>query len=101
MFLQFLQICHKRGVLNMPMYDYVCKACGHEFEYMQSMSDDPLKTCPKCEKDEVIRKITGGTGVIFKGTGFYKTDYANKKGEPKKETKPAANSCCGNGACKH
>ncbi|MFP4548136.1 MAG: FmdB family zinc ribbon protein [Fidelibacterota bacterium] len=85
----------------MPMYDYVCKACGHEFEHMQRMSDDPLKTCPKCQQGEVVRKITGGTGVIFKGSGFYKTDYADKKSEPKKETKPAANNCCANGACKH
>jgi len=81
----------------MPTYDYVCNGCRHEFEKFQSMSDDVLKTCPDCGKDEVVRKISGGTGVIFKGSGFYKTDYADKK-----ETKPAepkANKSCCSGGC--
>lgn len=57
----------------MPTYEYECKSCGHTFEAFQSMSDDPLKNCPECGKD-IRRLIHGGTGVIFKGSGFYVTD---------------------------
>jgi len=60
----------------MPTYEYKCKSCGHSFEAFQSMSDTPLKDCPQCGK-EVRRVINGGSGVIFKGSGFYVTD---KKG---------------------
>lgn len=62
----------------MPTYDYKCKACNHQFEAFQRMSDDPLKECPQC-KGEVYRLISGGTGLIFKGSGFYITDYKDKK----------------------
>lgn len=62
----------------MPNYDYHCKSCGHEFEIFQQMSADPLKTCPKCN-GEVERLIGAGAGLIFKGSGFYITDYKNKK----------------------
>lgn len=61
----------------MPMYDYRCKSCGHQFEVFQRMTDEPLKTCPECE-GEISRLITGGTGLIFKGSGFYITDYKNE-----------------------
>lgn len=57
----------------MPTYDYECKSCGYTFEYFQSMSDQPLTTCPQCGK-EVRRLIGGGLGIIFKGSGFYVTD---------------------------
>jgi putative FmdB family regulatory protein len=57
----------------MPTYEYECKSCGHTFEAFQSMRDEPLKACPECGKD-VRRLIFGGTGVIFKGSGFYVTD---------------------------
>jgi putative FmdB family regulatory protein len=57
----------------MPTYEYECKSCGHTFETFQAMSDDPLRNCPKCGK-EVRRLINGGSGVIFKGSGFYVTD---------------------------
>ena len=57
----------------MPTYEYECKSCGHGFEVFQSMSDPPLKDCPECGK-EIRRLIFGGTGVIFKGSGFYITD---------------------------
>jgi len=70
----------------MPTYDYVCENCGYEFEYFQSMSSEPIKACPKCEQSTVVRKISGGSGLIFKGTGFYITDYTNKKSGP--ETPP-------------
>jgi putative FmdB family regulatory protein len=57
----------------MPTYEYECKSCSHTFEVFQSMNDQPLKDCPKCGK-EIRRLIFGGTGVIFKGSGFYVTD---------------------------
>lgn len=58
----------------MPTYDYQCDACGHTFEAFQSMRDDPLSVCPECETAALRRLITGGTGVIFKGNGFYVND---------------------------
>ncbi|MDR1419709.1 MAG: zinc ribbon domain-containing protein [Treponema sp.] len=57
----------------MPTYEYECKDCGHTFEAFQSMSDEPIKICPQCGR-ELRRLIHGGTGVIFKGSGFYVTD---------------------------
>jgi len=68
----------------MPTYDYVCEACSHEWELFQSMKDSPSKSCPKCKKRKARRRIGTGAGVIFKGTGFYETDYKNKS-EPKKK----------------
>lgn len=59
----------------MPTYDYACSACGHRFEEFQSMSSDPLKKCPSCKKSKLERLIGTGAGVIFKGSGFYETDY--------------------------
>ncbi|MDR0586017.1 MAG: zinc ribbon domain-containing protein [Treponema sp.] len=67
----------------MPTYEYECKSCGHSFEAFQSMSDAPLRDCPQCGK-EVRRLINGGTGVIFKGSGFYVTD---KKAGASKDSK--------------
>ncbi|MCL2805158.1 MAG: hypothetical protein FWD26_04390 [Treponema sp.] len=57
----------------MPTYEYECKSCSHNFEVFQSMKDQPIEDCPKCNK-EVRRIIFGGAGVIFKGSGFYVTD---------------------------
>ena len=59
----------------MPTYDYVCEACGHELEIFQSMSEKPKRKCPKCGALKLYRKIGSGAGVIFKGSGFYETDY--------------------------
>ena len=74
----------------MPTYEYVCDSCGYEFEEFQSMTAEPLKECPKCGK-EIRRKIGGGAGLVFKGSGFYITDYKNKKTSPPATTsKPAA-----------
>lgn len=61
----------------MPTYEYYCTSCGFEFEEFQSIASEPLSICPKCS-EHVKRKISGGTGLIFKGTGFYITDYKNK-----------------------
>ena len=89
----------------MPTYDYICKKCGYEFEELHKISDDPVRVCPKCGHMSVERKISGGSGLIFKGSGFYITDYSNGKSSatgdsnnakssdsdtsPKTETKPA------------
>lgn len=63
----------------MPTYEYACPKCGYTFEQFQSMSEAPLKKCPKCKKTGVKRLIGGGAGLIFKGSGFYITDYKGKK----------------------
>lgn len=68
----------------MPTYEYACRACGHEFEQFQSITAEPVRVCPSCRKRKVERKIGIGGAVIFKGGGFYETDYRSeswKKGE--------------------
>jgi putative FmdB family regulatory protein len=59
----------------MPTYDYECSACGHKFEYYQSITSKPIRKCPACAKNTVKRLIGTGAGIIFKGSGFYQTDY--------------------------
>lgn len=73
----------------MPTYDYKCTNCGYKFELFQKMTDEKIKECPKC-KGLVERLIGTGAGAIFKGTGFYQTDYKNKNvsNTKKEETKP-------------
>ncbi len=80
----------------MPTYDYKCDACGHAFEKFQSIKADPLKVCPNCGQETVRRLIGMGAGLIFKGSGFYITDYREKgyadqakadSGTPKTEAK--------------
>lgn len=56
----------------MPTYEYLCRACGHRFETWQHMSDEPLKVCPKCGAE--IHRVLFPAGIVFKGSGFYKTD---------------------------
>jgi len=82
----------------MPTYEYICSKCEHEFEKVQSIKDAPLKTCPKelCGlkkwgKGKVKRAIGAGGGLIFKGSGFYITDYRseNYKAGAKKDSAPA------------
>ncbi len=62
----------------MPTYDYICTDCTHEFEEFQKMSDPLLELCPACD-GKLQRKIGGGAGLLFKGSGFYITDYKNKR----------------------
>ena len=62
----------------MPTYDYVCDGCGHAFELFQSMTDEVKKTCPKCKKKKLRRLIGTGGAIVFKGSGFYKTDYRSE-----------------------
>lgn len=62
----------------MPTYDYKCNECGHRFELFQSMRDKPIRKCPECGKSAVERLIGVGAGIIFKGSGFYETDYRSE-----------------------
>ena len=59
----------------MPTYEYLCRKCGHTFEEYQSMSEEPLTRCPECGTDNLARVMGTGGGIIFKGSGFYVTDY--------------------------
>jgi putative FmdB family regulatory protein len=91
----------------MPTYEYLCGNCDHRFEAMQSIKSKPLRKCPSCGKQKLKRLIGAGSGIIFKGSGFYQTDYRSDsytkgsnantpapattpaKDAPKTETKPA------------
>jgi putative FmdB family regulatory protein len=77
----------------MPTYEYECNDCGHCFEAFQNMKDEPLKKCTECE-GEVYRKISSNAGLIFKGNGFYLTDYG--KGDKGKSSKKETMPPCGN-----
>jgi putative FmdB family regulatory protein len=72
----------------MPTYDYKCLECSHTFEEFQSMNDKPLEKCPKCG-GKVKRLIGPGAGPIFKGKGFYQTDYKNSSKPNSEKSKPA------------
>jgi putative FmdB family regulatory protein len=81
----------------MPIYEYLCENCGHTFEEMQTMKEESLVTCPKCGKDTLKRLIGAGSGIIFKGSGFYLTDYkkqnsSSTKDSGKKEDKGSSSS---------
>jgi len=81
----------------MPTYEYQCTACEHSFDELQSFSDPPLSKCPKCGKKKLRRLFGTGAALLFKGSGFYQTDYRSdsyKAGEKKESdaTKPAAES---------
>jgi putative FmdB family regulatory protein len=85
----------------MPTYEYVCEKCGHQFEQFQSISAKPLATCPETActqkrwgKGKVKRAISGGAGLLFKGSGFYITDYRSDKYKEaaKKDSAPATSS---------
>ncbi|MBN1392666.1 MAG: zinc ribbon domain-containing protein [Sedimentisphaerales bacterium] len=74
----------------MPTYEYICESCGHEFEQFQSITAKPLRKCPACGKNKLKRLIGAGAGVIFKGPGFYATDYRSEGYKKKSESeKPA------------
>lgn len=74
----------------MPTYEYQCRKCNHTFEAFQQISEKPLKKCPKCKG--ILRRLIGaGAGIIFKGSGFYATDYRSK--EYKEKQKNEKSSC--------
>ena len=78
----------------MPTYEYECRECGHRFEEFQSITDEPIGTCPECG-GEVRRLIGSGAGIIFKGSGFYQTDYRSesyRKAEKAERGTPASTS---------
>ena len=73
----------------MPTYEYRCKSCSHQFEEFQSIKAAPLTKCPECEKNKLVRIISGGAAIVFKGSGFYQTDYRSdsyKKGAKESKT---------------
>lgn len=80
----------------MPTYDYECDACGHEFELFQGINDAVKKKCPECKKSKLRRLFGTGGAIVFKGSGFYETDYRSesyKKGEKAaKESKSKSES---------
>jgi putative FmdB family regulatory protein len=84
----------------MPTYGYHCDACEHEFDEFQSMSDKPLKKCPKCGKSKLRRLFGTGAAVLFKGSGFYQTDYRSEsyKASAKADQEPAKSSTTDTGS---
>ena len=97
----------------MPTYDYECEACGHRFELIQRMTEKAKRKCPECKKSRLQRIIGAGAGLIFKGSGFYSTEYrsasykAGEKADSKPETPPATGcgmnpttGVCANQGCK-
>lgn len=79
----------------MPTYEYVCASCGHHMEQFQTFSEKPLTTCPKCKKKKLERQFGTGAAILFKGSGFYETDYRSdnyKSGAKADSTPPPAES---------
>jgi putative FmdB family regulatory protein len=83
----------------MPTYDYICDDCAHEFEAFESIKADPQKICPACGKDTLRRKIGPGAAILFKGSGFYITDYRSDsyKEKAKSESGNGSSSSGGEG----
>ena len=86
---------------SMPTYEYECRKCGHRFEKFQPITAAPLKTCPEC-KGRVNRLLSGGAGIISKGSGFYQTDYkkTGSAGGGKKKGESGAGEAKGDGGTK-
>ena len=80
----------------MPTYAYECRACGHEFEQFQSITAKPIRTCPQCKARRVRRLVGAGAGIIFRGSGFYQTDYRSE--DYKKKAKAESSSSDSSGA---
>jgi len=83
----------------MPTYDYLCDGCGHGFEEFQSITAKPLRKCPECNRLKLRRLIGGGAGLLFKGSGFYETDYrsADYKKAAAADAQPAKDAKDGKG----
>jgi len=76
----------------MPTYEYECRVCGHRFEKFQPITAKPIRTCPKCKKRRVRRLIGSGAGILFKGSGFYQTDYRSESYRKAAEKEKSAKS---------
>lgn len=77
----------------MPTYDYECDACEHKFEHFQGINDPHLKKCPECKKNKLRRLIGSGAAIVFKGSGFYQTDYRSESYKQKAAAdKPSSDS---------
>lgn len=89
----------------MPTYDYHCANCNAQHEIIQKITDEPIKTCPDCNKDSLQRGPGGGIGLMFKGSGFYCTDYASTSTSKSKlsqaSSTPAKSECCPCGKSKN
>lgn len=90
----------------MPTYDYQCDSCGHKFELFQSIKDDPIRKCPECKKLKLRRLFGTGAALVFKGSGFYQTDYRSDsykkaaKADSEKSSKSSSDaSSSSGGAC--
>jgi putative FmdB family regulatory protein len=75
----------------MPTYDYICDSCGHEFEAYESIKADPLTECPECKITQLRRKIGPGAAILFKGSGFYQTDYRSESYKKAEKAEKASN----------
>ena len=74
----------------MPIYEYLCEGCAHKFEVKQSMKDDPIATCERCGKP--VQRLISSPAIMFKGSGWYITDYSDKMKPPTEGEKPASTS---------
>ncbi len=83
---------------NMPTYDYQCEACGHSMELFQGINDPVEKKCPECKKNKLVRQFGTGAAIMFKGSGFYQTDYRSEG--YKKAAKADKNSSSESGSSK-
>ena len=85
----------------MPIYEYQCQSCGHEYEALQKMSDDLLTECPACNEPELKKKVSAA-GFRLKGGGWYETDFKNNSNKTKEKPKePKSGGGCGSGSCGH
>jgi putative FmdB family regulatory protein len=86
----------------MPTYEYQCEGCGHRFDEFQSFKDDPLKVCPKCREEKLRRLFGTGAAILFKGSGFYETDYRSesykKAAKAEQEAAPKKDGAGSNGS---
>ncbi|WP_425155317.1 FmdB family zinc ribbon protein [Candidatus Palauibacter sp.] len=84
----------------MPTYEYRCRGCRHAFERFQRMSDEPIRVCPSCGERRVERLISAGGGIVFKGPGFYATDYRRPESGDETKSGSEAPADAGDGASK-
>ncbi len=84
----------------MPTYDYVCDACRHQFEAFQSIKEEPKRKCPECGRQKLRRLIGPGAAIVFKGSGFYKTDYRSESYKKAAAAEKSTASGDGKGATK-